>query len=242
MALIDISIEDYSTHQQSILSDIAIAIEEKDCVGLIGLNGAGKTTLLRLLLNFTSTQKGSITVNQIPVEQPASRQDIYYLPEKFNPPDFLTGQEYLDYIVQAYKIVLAKQDRLDRYQHLAESIAFDCGALSKKISQYSKGMMQKMGIMAAVLSDRKIWVLDEPMSGLDPLARTCLREIIKAAKQEGRTIIFCTHLLNDVENLCDHLIAINQGKLAFAGTPESLLAKYKQDDIEQSFLQLINQE
>ncbi len=239
MALIDISIEDYSVKKHKILTDINIAIEEKDCVGLIGLNGAGKTTLLRSLLNFTALQNGSVYINGVAADKPASREDVYYLPEKFNPSDFLTGQEYLDYIVAAYKVPLTKDLREGKYKNLAADMAFDFASLKKKMNQYSKGMMQKIGIMAAILSEKNIWVLDEPMSGLDPQARALFQQVIENAKTANKTIIFCTHLLSDVENLCDNLIAINRGKVAFSGTPQALLAKYNKKNIEQAFLELI---
>ena len=239
MALIDIAIDKYSYQQHSILSAINFQVEEKDSIGLIGLNGAGKTTLLRLLLHFAALQNGRITIQGYDVAKPKSRQDIYYLPEKFNPQDFFTGQEYLDYIVQAYQVTLDKSQRQARYTELSNQVAFDSKALQKKVSQYSKGMLQKLGIMAAVLSDKPIWVLDEPMSGLDPQARMLFKQVIQNAKAQGKTILLCTHILADTLELCNRLLAIHTGKLVFDGEPQALLKQTQSNNLEQAFLELI---
>lgn len=242
MAIIDIDIQEYAYQKHVILSAVKLAIEENDCVGLIGLNGAGKTTLLRLLLNFAPLSKGKIDIQGVSAQLPSSRKNIFYLPEKFHPADFFTGEEYLDYMVRAYKISrTSKQSSYDYYVQLAEQVALDKSALKKKLQEYSKGMLQKIGIMSAMLSGQPIWILDEPMSGLDPLARALFKEVIRSAIAEGKTVLLCTHMLSDVKSLCNKLLALHQGKLAYSGSPEGLLSQTKEaDDLESAFLALVN--
>lgn len=242
MAIIDIDIQEYAYQEHVILSAVKLAIERNDCVGLIGLNGAGKTTLLRLLLNFAPLLKGQIDIEGVSAQLPSSRKSIFYLPEKFHPADFFTGKEYLDYMARAYKVNReSKQSSYEYYVQLAEQVALDESALNKKLQQYSKGMLQKIGIMSAMLSKQSIWVLDEPMSGLDPLARALFKQVIQSAIAEGKTVLLCTHMLSDVKSLCNKLLALHQGQVAYSGSPDGLLSKTKEaDDLETAFLALVN--
>jgi ABC-2 type transport system ATP-binding protein len=218
-----------------VLEDITLDVHQGEILGLVGLNGAGKTTLLRSILRLVVPAAGSVHLFGQPHDQPASRVQLAYLPEKFQPPSHLPGHDFV-------RLSLAFHGQRVRRAvvcGLAEQLGLDPAALRKPISSYSKGMAQKLGVIATLLTDRPLLILDEPMSGLDPKARILLKRQLSAARASGRTILMSSHILADHDELCDRVAVLHQGRLGFVGSPASLKASQDAPTLETAFLAAI---
>ncbi len=217
---------------QQVLSGIDLAIAPGEFIGLVGVNGAGKTTLIKCLLDFISPDAGQITVSGVAHDRPQARQSLAYLPEKFMPPYYLAGRDFLDYMAGLYGV---KTDLTQRHAILA-TLDFDPLMLAKPVRRLSKGMSQKLGLAACLLSGRDLFILDEPMSGLDPKARAFLKRYIRGLKEQGKTLFFSTHMLADVEALCDRVAIMHAGTIRFSGPPRECCECYQTDDFESAYL------
>lgn len=218
--------------QQVVLDAVSLQTRGPECVAIVGINGAGKTTLLRCLLDFTAPDDGDIYIDGRSSRDPLSRAGIAYLPERFVPPAHLTGIECLRLISEL------GQQRLDevRAQDLLNELEFPLPALRSPTRNYSKGMAQKLGLVAAGLSAKPWLILDEPMSGLDPQSRRSVVESIRRARRQGQGVLFTTHVLQDLPDLCDRLLLIHQGAAIFDGTPAELIERHSAATLEQAFL------
>ena len=220
------------------LSDFTLTVNAGECFGLVGANGAGKTTLIKCLLDFCEPNAGAIAIFGVPHRLTASRARLAYLPERFNPPYYLTGGDFLHYMARMHRVAYNP----GAAQALLSELDLDPAALAKPVRTYSKGMNQKLGLAACMLSRKDLYVLDEPTSGLDPRARILLKRKLKALSDEGKTIFFTSHALADVEEMCERVAVIDAGKLRFAGTPADLIREQNASDIEQAFMALTGQE
>ncbi len=220
------------------LSAFSLQIEPGECFGLVGVNGAGKTTLIKCLLDFCEadrTNGGSIEIFGVSHRQTASRARLTYLPERFNPPYYLTGRDFLQFMAKMHH---ATYDEQSATQVLKE-IDLDPAALGKPVRAYSKGMNQKLGLAACMLSGKDLYILDEPTSGLDPRARILLKRKLKSLRDTGKTIFFTSHALADVEEMCGRVAVIDGGKLCFAGTPAELMRSQGAGAMEEAFMALV---
>ena len=217
---------------RQILADVSFEVAAGEAVGLVGVNGAGKTTLLRALLSLARPDQGHIEIFGTPAIRPDARRDLCYLAERFQPPAFATGLELLRYLLALHGVTL------DPAQADIEARGLDLepAALARPARHYSKGMAQKLGLIACILARRSLWVLDEPMSGLDPRARALFKRCLAAQKALGVTLFFSTHLLADVEALCDRIVVLDGGRVVFAGTPRALLEQQGAATLEEAFL------
>ena len=163
------------------------------------------------------------------------RNRIAYLPERFEPPIFLLGNEFIKFSASLYKKKVSEDD----IRQAAKSLELDYDVLNKRVNTYSKGMRQKLGLIATILTGCDILILDEPMSGLDPQARVCVKEKIKSLRNEGRTIFLSSHILSDLSELCDRVSVLHQQKIQFTGTPAELCSLSQTESLEQAFLQII---
>jgi len=217
------------------LKGFSLEVPQGELFGLVGGNGAGKTTLIKCLLDFCETDSGEIEIYGVSHRLTASRANVAFLPERFNPPYYLTGRDFLRYMAELYRvgydetIVTRTFERLD----LAAS------ALDKPVRAYSKGMTQKLGLAACLTSGKSLYILDEPTSGLDPKARALLKRELYMLRENGRTVFFTSHALADVHEICDRMAVLHGGTLRFAGTPDELMRKESAADLEQAFLQVI---
>ena len=168
-------------------------------------------------------------------QQTAARKNLAYLPERFLPPYYLNGQQFLNYIFDLHK---SKVDQTAVKQMLTD-LDLSEDILKKSVREFSKGMAQKLGLAALLLLDKKLLILDEPMSGLDPKARALVKKQLKLAKEKGKTIFFSSHLLADVEELSDRIGILHEGKIAFCGTPSECKNTYQADTLEDAFLRCI---
>jgi len=220
------------------LNDFTLDVTAGQTFGLVGMNGAGKTTLIKCMLDFSAADSGTIQVFGIASLFTRSRSRLAFLPERFNPPYYLTGRDFLRYMLQLQEVDYFEQDA----EHTLEALDLDRSALAKPVRAFSKGMTQKLGLAACLLSRRDLYVLDEPTSGLDPKARALLKDQLRKVRDVGRTIFFTSHALADVDELCDRMAVIHCGELRFVGTPAELRERHAAATLEQAFLACIGAE
>lgn len=204
------------------LKDCSLSIHQGETFGLLGPNGAGKTTLLKTLLGITRPTTGRAVILGKPIGDRTVKQKIGYLPENTYLYDFLTAWEFLEFIAGLFQIPKKVQQR--RIPELLDLVGLaQSTAKRKKLKQYSKGMLQRVGMAQALINDPEIVFLDEPMSGLDPMGRYRLREIVLSLKQQGKTIFFNSHVLSDIEQICDRIAFLALGELICQGSLDELL-------------------
>lgn len=217
---------------RNVLADVNLSLEPGEIFGLIGLNGAGKTTLIKIILDLTRADSGNVRIFGIGATNLESRRQLSYLPEKFQPSRYLKGMEYLSIALSYYGLPLdAAQARAG-----AQALDLDPAVLDTRVGSYSKGMGQKLGLLGAFLINAQLLLLDEPMSGLDPSARIKLKAMLMAAKGEGKTVFFSSHILSDLDEICDRIGVIHNGQLFFTGLPAVFKEKYGQTSLEKAFL------
>lgn len=203
------------------LDDVSFEIHEGDLIGFLGANGAGKTTLIKCLMNFSKQDSGEIIFSSPLKNDPvAVRAQIGYLPERPYIYPYLTGREFLQYIGSLYNIPEKQLEESISYWSERLQIAF---ALDRKIKTYSKGMQQRVGFIASVINNPKFLVLDEPLSGLDPMGRRDFKQIFRELYASGTTIFFSSHVVADVEEICNKVVFLEKGKLVYEGSIEHLL-------------------
>lgn len=221
---------------QQVLKDISFSLQAGEIFGLIGLNGVGKTTLIKIILNLLQADKGNCSVFGTSSREVKAHESLLYLPEKFQPSKYLTGLEYLDLSLSYYK----KPMDVKLADDLAERLDLDPAKLRVRVGAYSKGMGQKLGLLSAFMTDVPLLILDEPMSGLDPSARIKLKSLLLDYRAKGRTIFFSSHILSDIDEICNRIGIIHGSKLQFIGTPGAFKQQYAGSSLEHSFLGALN--
>jgi ABC-2 type transport system ATP-binding protein len=213
------------------LRHCSLTIYQGETFGLLGPNGAGKTTLLKILLGIIRPTTGTAQLLGHPLGDHTVKQRLGYLPENPYFYDFLTGWEFLQYTAGLFGLPAAARQR--RIVGMLDLVGLPQSAAKKKqLRQYSKGMLQRIGIAQALVNDPDLVFLDEPMSGLDPTGRFQVREIILALKREGKTIFLNSHILSDVEVICDRIALLDQGDLVCVGHLSDLLGTANQYQIK----------
>jgi ABC-2 type transport system ATP-binding protein len=204
------------------LKGFTLQVLQGETFGLLGPNGAGKTTLLKTLLGITRPTTGRAMLLGQPIGDRATRQRVGYLPENPYFYDYLTGWEFLQYTAGLFQIPASVQRT--RIPDLLDLVGLAQSAARKKqLRRYSKGMLQRIGMAQALINDPELVFLDEPMSGLDPLGRYQIREIILSLKAQGKTVFFNSHVLSDVEQICDRVAILALGELICVGSINELL-------------------
>jgi ABC-2 type transport system ATP-binding protein len=221
--------------RQAVLKDVSFAVNAGETFGLIGLNGAGKTSLIKAILSLRPQDSGSIHIFGGPPAEKSARARLAFLPERFEPPWFLSGMEFLKFSLKLYKQTFDEAAII----RAAEKIALDPAALSRRVQTYSKGMRQKLGLMGTVLTNCDLMILDEPMSGLDPLARTLVKDVLIDARKAGRTTFLSSHILADMDEICDRVAIMDEGILKFIGTPDAVRKQTDSENLERAFLHFI---
>jgi ABC-2 type transport system ATP-binding protein len=206
------------------LKNCTLTVCKGETFGLLGPNGAGKTTLLKTLLGIVRPTAGRAVLLGHPIGDRSIKQRLGYLPENAYFYDFLTAWEFLEFIAGVFQIPRRQQQR--RIPQLLDLVGLaQSTARKKQLRQYSKGMVQRVGMAQALINDPELVFFDEPMSGLDPLGRYQVREIILSLKQEGKTIFFNSHVLSDVEQICDRIAILARGELICVGSLDQLLGR-----------------
>lgn len=217
------------------LDGVSLEVAPGVAAGLIGANGAGKTTLIKCALDLCASDAGKVEIFGLDSRQAVARARLAYLPERFVPPYYLLGREF---VAMTLALAGARYDAA-RAVRLAAELELDPQALERPVRQLSKGMTQKLGLAACFLLDRDLYVLDEPMSGLDPAGRLAVKAALRRLHHGGRALFFTSHVLSDVEELCSTIAILDNGRLRFRGTPGELRSRYGAENLERAFLKCI---
>jgi ABC-2 type transport system ATP-binding protein len=202
------------------LEDLSMRVDTGEVFGFLGPNGAGKSTTIKLLMRLIFPDGGSARILGKSIDDVSMHQETGYLPEQPYFYDYLTAAEVLNYFARFHG--LTATDRHTRVENMLKKVGLETAG-KIQLRKYSKGMLQRVGLAQAILHDPQVVILDEPMSGLDPLGRREVRDIILELKKEGRTVLFSTHILSDAEMLCDRVGVIVGGKLRGVGTPGEMV-------------------
>lgn len=202
------------------LESLTMQVEAGEVFGFLGPNGAGKSTTIKLLMRLIFPTKGTARILGKSIADVEMHKDIGYLPEQPYFYDYLTAAEVLDYFARFHGFSAA--ERQDRVARTLKKVGLETAG-KIQLRKYSKGMLQRVGLAQAILHDPALVVLDEPMSGLDPVGRREVRDIILELKQQGKTVLFSTHILTDAEMLCDRVGVIVGGKLQGIGAPGEIV-------------------
>src|SRR5271169_651941 len=203
------------------LDHLTLQVNEGEAFGFLGPNGAGKTTTMKLLMGLIFPTSGSARVRGHSINDVRMHREIGYMPELPYFYDYLTARELLEYFARFFGFNAA--ERKERVAGFLEMVGLSSAA-AVQLRKFSKGMLQRVGIAQAILHDPQVVFLDEPMSGLDPVGRREVRDIILQLKQNGRTVFFSTHILSDAEMLCDRVAVLVGGKLQGVGAPSEIVS------------------
>nr|WP_320116440.1 ABC transporter ATP-binding protein [uncultured Desulfuromonas sp.] len=218
------------------MKNVSFSLNKGETLGLVGMNGAGKSTCIHLLMNFIHPEEGQIEIFGKSPDCSLLRQNIGYLPEVVCFPINLTIMDMLYFA--GVTCALTKFEIKKR----AESILGEVGLWDvrrRPLRSYSKGMQQRASLAVALIADPDLLILDEPMSGLDPIGREQMISLVQRLQRQGKTILFCSHLLEDVDRLADRLLVLHRGEKCFDGTIKGLCAQQEKSSLNEAFLSLI---
>jgi ABC-2 type transport system ATP-binding protein len=205
------------------LDGLSLSIDGGQIFGFLGANGAGKTTTLKLLMRLIFPTDGNARILGHDIQDVSMHQRIGYLPENPYFYDYLTAREFLDYCAQIFGYPAAT--RRKRAADLLARVKLDEKRWDTQLRKFSKGMLQRVGLAQSLVNDPEIVFLDEPMSGLDPVGRREVRDLIASLRDEGKTVFMCSHILSDIEVLCDRVAILKRGRLAQTGHLDELRAR-----------------
>lgn len=223
------------------IDNLNLTINDGEIVGFIGLNGAGKTTTIKMMTGILQPDIGTIKINGYDIVKDSlkAKQIIGYIADS---PDMflkLTGMEFINFIANIYKVPL--DVRKKRIKEFGERFGLS-DVLDKPMQSYSHGMRQKIMVVAALVHDPDVWILDEPLIGLDPTSAFELKKMMREHADKGNSVFFSTHVLEVAEKLCDKIAIIDKGKVVFIGTLKELKDKYDKKDLEELFMEVIKHE
>lgn len=224
------------------VENLNLSISDGQIFGLLGPNGAGKTTTIKMITGILNCDSGAIKINGIDIKQNAieAKKQFGFVPDS---PDMflrLKGLEYLNFISDIYGV--NSEDRIKRIDEFSKRFELT-NALGDKIQSYSHGMRQKIVLMGALIHEPNVWILDEPMTGLDPKASFELKEMMREHAASGKTVLFSTHVLEVAEKICDKVAIINKGKVLFCGTLDEMREHFKvNESLENMFLEMTENE
>lgn len=205
------------------LNDVSFTLEGGVATGFLGANGAGKTTFIKILLGFITASEGRVVFSdQLGGSRMEALKKIGYVPERPYYYQHLKGQEFLMYMGKLSELTPNRiNEVIEKY---SERLAINF-ALGREISGYSKGMLQRLGFLCALLNDPELLILDEPLSGLDPIGRRDIKDLIQELVNEGKSIFISSHIIPDVEEVCERVVCLDQGRLVYQGRIRDLLEK-----------------
>ncbi len=224
------------------VDNINLTISDGEIFGFLGPNGAGKTTLIKMITGILNADAGTIKINGQDIRENPIEAKLQYgfVPDDPNIFSRLTGLEYLNFMANVYQVPAAS--RLERMQKLLERFEM-ARAAGDIIQSYSHGMKQKIVVIGALLHNPPVWILDEPMTGLDPRSSFDLKEMMREHADSGKTVFFSTHVLDVAEKVCDRLAIINKGKLILTGSMQEIRAHLQDNQsLENLFLELTENE
>ncbi|HEV3470108.1 MAG TPA: ABC transporter ATP-binding protein, partial [Pyrinomonadaceae bacterium] len=204
------------------LDGLSLRVERGEIFGFLGANGAGKTTTLKLLMRLMYPSAGGASILGRDIGDTSMHAEIGYLPEHPYFYDYLTAREFLEYCAELFGY--PRPERRRRAADLLARVRLEEKSWDKQLRKFSKGMLQRVGLAQALVNDPRVVFLDEPMSGLDPVGRREVRDLIASLRGEGTTVFFCSHILSDIEVLCDRAAVLRRGRLARVGPLAELRA------------------
>jgi ABC-2 type transport system ATP-binding protein len=202
------------------LDSLTLSVNAGEIFGFLGPNGAGKTTTLKLLTRLIYPTSGTARILGQPIDDVATRSRVGYLPENPYFYDYLSGRELLEYTAALFGV--PKREASTRADELLHLVGLEPDQADRQLRKYSKGMLQRIGIAQALINDPEIVFMDEPMSGLDPIGRREIRDLLLTLRAKNKTVFFSSHILSDVEALCDRAAILSRGKLLRSGTVQEL--------------------
>jgi len=203
------------------LDDLNLTIHRGEVFGLLGPNGSGKSTTIKLLLGLIFPTRGSASIMGQPAGSPRVNERIGYLPEESYLYRFLNGEETLDFYARLFRI--PRKERGRRVPELLNIVGLDAKARKRKLGEYSKGMARRIGLAQALINNPDLILLDEPTTGLDPIGTREMKDLILSLKQQGKTVLLCSHLLADVQDVCDRITILFRGRMQTLGKVKDLL-------------------
>lgn len=221
--------------RETALAGVDLEVARGEAFGLVGANGAGKTTLIKCMLDLCAADAGEVEIFGTAGRLPPARARLSYVPERFMPPHYLSCAEFL----QTSAALAGGHYDAGRGARLLAELELEQDVLARPVRNLSKGMTQKLGLAAGFLIERDLYVLDEPMSGLDPAARVAVKSVLRRLGAEGRTLFFTSHVLADVEELCSAIAVLDRGRVRFRGSPAALLSRYAEPDLERAYIRCI---
>lgn len=223
----------YST--RVVLDSIDLSVKQGEFFGLVGMNGSGKSTLIKAILDLISIDAGEITIQDISHRKVNARESVAYLPDRFYPPAHLRGLDFIQYMLRLHGSSCSQQ----RIETVLDGLDLDRSVVQESVNKLSKGMTQKLGLASCLLSGKKLLILDEPMSGLDPRARVLFKQQLLRLKQQGVTVFFSSHVLADVEEMADTMAVLHNSEIYYAGTPVNFKEQYHGENVEQAYMKCI---
>ncbi len=224
------------------VDNLNLEIKDGEIYGLLGPNGAGKTTTIKMITGIIAPTNGSIEINGVDInKQPIKAKEQFgYVPDSADMFLRLTGIEYLNFMADVYKV--SKDERISRIKEISKKFEMSSN-IGDKIQTYSHGMRQKIVLIGVMIHNPKVWILDEPMTGLDPKSAFILKEMMREHADAGNTVIFSTHVLEVAEKICDKVAIINKGQLIFNGTLNNMRNEFKANEsLEEMFLEMTENE
>ena len=202
------------------LDAVSLTVQRGEIFGFLGGNGAGKTTTIKILMRLMFPTSGTARIAGRPIDDVAMHARVGYLPEQPYFYDYLTAREFLEYCAQLFGV--PKRQRRPRAEALLARVHLDPGAWNRQMRRFSKGMLQRVGLAQALVNDPEVVILDEPMSGLDPIGRRQVRDLIAGLRAQGTTVFFSSHIIADIEVLCDRVAILQSGRVAHVGRLDEL--------------------
>lgn len=227
----------YNKGSVKAVDNLSLRVNKGEIFGFLGPNGAGKTTTIKMIVGLLNPDEGDISINGTDIRKNAleAKKSIGYVPDNPNLYERLTGTEYLNFMADVYQVTA--EQRRQRIEHYLEMFELN-DAASDLIKSYSHGMKQKIALTGALIHDPAVWILDEPMVGLDPKSAHLLKEQMREHCDKGNTVFFSTHILEVAEKLCDRIGIIHKGNLIASGNMDELRHGDNKDSLENIFLEL----
>ena len=227
----------YKGQLTTAVSDVSFEVNEGEIVAFVGPNGAGKSTTIKCITGIHPFDGGSVVVcgHDIKTDPIGAKMNIGYVSDDHATYENLTGYDYLNFVCNVYRVPAS--ERKQKIQNLADMLEIS-SALSRQINTYSHGMKQKICIIAALVHSPKLWILDEPMTGLDPRSAHILKELMRSHCAEGNSVFFSSHVLEVVEKLCDRVVIINRGSIIKTLSEDDLKEITQSSSLEEYFLTL----
>lgn len=225
----------YANGQIKAVDDLSLSLKEGEIFGFLGANGAGKTTTIKMTTGILPVKSGSIEIcgHDITRDPIEAKRNFGFVPDSPIIFDKYTGREYIDFLGDIYGVSTDQRKKVsgELLKRFSLEDAFD-----KRISGYSHGMKQKIAIIGALIHSPSLWILDEPMMGLDPPSAFALKELMKEHRDAGKTVFFSTHVLDVAEKICDRVAIINKGKLVLCGDMDEIKAAKGDESLEEIFM------